>query len=150
MWNNWLNLNSTPKVHALWWKYQKRAKSVSGVLRMDLADWMAKKYPDRFMVAKVDDDHVMTARLLFHTHVGERGPSIFELNREIEPLWHGVSVELLTQGGGEKPPYFFMYPENLDAVIDTLISIRKKMNKVPHIRRDKRFQRSVRRSTDEG
>lgn len=149
-WNSSLNLNKPPKIHVLWWKYQNRAKSVSGVARMDLAERMAKRHPDRFMVAKVDDDYSMGARLLFHTHVGERGPSVFDPTRDAEPLWHGVSVELLTQGGGEKPPYFFLYPEHLDAVIDTLVSIRKEMNTFPHIRRDKRFQRSLRRSIDEG
>lgn len=130
-------------VHKLWHRYLKEAGSLSGILRMRRAERMAEQLPDHFMVTKVDDDLHMGARLLLHVHAELRQPGFFDPNSEPEPYWHGVTVELLTQGGSDEPPRFFLYPQHLDELVEKLQRLRREMNKHPNVRREKRMERRI-------
>ncbi len=76
-----------------------------------------KKYSDRVHFLRCDDSVFASSNLVLITH-------------EALETWMGVSVLMFPQCDGKEPANFFLYPDHVDALINTLTKIQKHQRQV--------------------
>lgn len=123
------------KIHETISAYEKVMEGKGGRDAMLEAERFEDQHPDHVFVTKVDDNYFATSDLVFITHEDPEGQP--DCLGEVHPHWMGVTAHLISPCSGEQAK-FFLYPNDLLDLIDTLQTLKQKMLTYPHVRRDMR------------
>lgn len=84
----------------------------TGYELMELAEQIAKQYPEHVHIANIDDSVHSNSLLMFVEH-------------RCDKYYNGTSVFVIPQCSGEKPLRFFMYEEQLKSVLNCFAKIQR-------------------------
>lgn len=119
-------------LHWHWNKFRKKIDDKFGYSAMTSAEKYATKFDDRFYVVTVDDAKHASSSLILYIHKDERQFNVF--SGKETPHFMGVSVKFIPQISSDSST-FFLYPENIERLIDVLRHIRKRMIKYPNVKK---------------
>lgn len=113
-------LKKTNDIHKVYHKFMKEfgnklSNPEDNYELMEQVEKFAKKYPNDIHVCPIDDSYYSCSDLVLIEHKSKNA-------------WHGVTALVLSQCSGARPVEFFMYPDHVTKLIETLTVIKKKTN----------------------